>query len=242
MAIDDEILMAYADGELEAVSAAEVERMVAADPTLARRVAEHRALRVRLAGAHAGALTEPVPDSLLRTIMGGEALGEVTAFKPRRVLPSALPQWAALAATLVVGVLAGLGVPALRPAPLIGGSDGMTAQGPLAQALDSQLASEPVGTGRIAVGLSFRTADAYCRTFQAVRAHAVSGIACREADGWRVRLAMDRPAPPQAAGDYRLAASELPTEVLRAVDGMIEGSPLDAQGEAKARAERWRLP
>ncbi len=241
MTIDDEILMAYADGELETARVAEVERLVAADPELARRVAEHRALSARLAGVHASALTEPLPDSLVQTVMGGAAQGEVVAFKPRRLLPAALPQWAALAATLVVGVVAGLGVPALRPAPLIGG-DGMTAQGQLAQALDSQLASEPAGARRIAVGLSFRTADAYCRTFQAVRAHAVSGIACREADGWRVRLAVDRPAAPQPDGDYRLAASGLPTEVLQAVDGMIQGDPLDAQGEAKARAQNWRLP
>lgn len=242
MAIDNQTLMAFADGELDPVRTAEVDAAIAADPALARRVTEHRALRLRAASAHAGVLEEAVPAALLAAVMAAAPRSTVAPFeRPRRAFPAALPQWAAMAAILIVGVMVGFGVQGLRPAPLIGGPDSLTAQGELARALDQRLAAGPAGPQRIAVGLSFRSADAYCRTFQVARERAVSGIACRDADAWRVRLAMDGPATAGQGGDYRLAASALPAPVLRAVDGMIQGPALDAAGEARAKAAGWRV-
>ena len=53
---DDETLMAYVDGELDAKLRAEIAAAVENDPALARRVEQHRALRARVAGAFAKVL------------------------------------------------------------------------------------------------------------------------------------------------------------------------------------------
>src|SRR3546814_14000361 len=71
---------------------------------------------------------------------------------------------------------------------LVKGSDGnLVASGKLAAALDSQLASDnPQALGSpVRIGLTFvGGGGGYCRTFSAVRADSLSGIACRR-DGER---------------------------------------------------------
>ena len=59
MMLDDETLMAYADGESE--HAAEIEAALATRPMLAARVAEMRALRRDVFKAFAPVAAEPVP-------------------------------------------------------------------------------------------------------------------------------------------------------------------------------------
>ena len=227
---DDEMLMAYADGELDAAARDEVEAAIAADPALRARVEAHRELRRQVLGAYAGAAEEPVPDRLVAMLQPAPVI-DLAAARTRRT-PRVWPawsNWAAIAATLVVGVLAGR---MTEPSPPIAARGGaLVAQGELARTLDTELASV---SG--AVGLSFRNRDGdYCRTF---RSGGVAGLACRDADGWGVRMATT--AGPAVAGDYRMAGSETPTEVLRAVEATIAGAPLDAAAEAAARARGWR--
>ena len=64
MTPDDEMLMAYADGELDPLAAKRVEREIAANPELAATIEAHRALRRRLGAAFAPVLDAPVPDRL----------------------------------------------------------------------------------------------------------------------------------------------------------------------------------
>jgi len=52
MTISDEILMAYADGELDAAARAAVESAMREDPQIEKRVAAHRALRRRVQAAY----------------------------------------------------------------------------------------------------------------------------------------------------------------------------------------------
>lgn len=66
MMLDDETLMAYADGELE--QAAEIEAALATRPMLAARVAEMRALRMTVSRAFAPITAEPVPRRLAALI------------------------------------------------------------------------------------------------------------------------------------------------------------------------------
>jgi anti-sigma factor RsiW len=66
--IDDEILMAYADGELDATQAAQIEQAMQTDAGIAARVAQHRALRAQLQGSFAAVLSEPVPQRLLNSL------------------------------------------------------------------------------------------------------------------------------------------------------------------------------
>jgi anti-sigma factor RsiW len=65
MTLSDEILMAYADGELDAAQRAEVEAAMAADPDVARRVERHRALRRQFSATYDRVLLETVPDRLI---------------------------------------------------------------------------------------------------------------------------------------------------------------------------------
>jgi hypothetical protein len=226
MSITDEMLMAYVDGELSEADRIAVDSAVAGDPALFEKLERHRRLRARMGGAFADVLTEPVPERL------------TAAAKPSNVVPfparpRAIPAWAAMAACVAIGLVAGLSVPKLGPAPNIG-SD-LRAHGQLATALDKQLASAPAQGAAVRVGLTFRSADGYCRTFSE---KTVAGLACREGEGWKVRMAVAQTAGP--TGDYRTAASETPPQVLEAAQTLMVGEPLDAKAEAAARAKGWR--
>jgi anti-sigma factor RsiW len=61
MMIEDELLIAYADGECDAASRALVEQALAEDPALRERLEQHRRVAARLT-AHFGPLAEaPMP-------------------------------------------------------------------------------------------------------------------------------------------------------------------------------------
>ena len=79
MSIPDEVLMAYADGELNdaehAAERAQVEAAIKADAEVARRVEQHRALRARLNASFDRVLDEPVPDRLIAAIRRGPSAG-----------------------------------------------------------------------------------------------------------------------------------------------------------------------
>lgn len=236
--VTEEMLMAYADGELDAVGTAAVEAALADDPALARRLEGHRGLRSRLHGTYAPVAEEPVPERLLNLLSREPAqVVDLSAVRARREAPQQGRQplrWGgALAACLVAGVMAGMLMP--RPQQGLVGAD-LAARGPLAGALDKQLASNPDPKAAVKVGLTFRTpAEDYCRTFSA---KALAGVACREDRGWKVRMAVSQDAA--APSDFRTAASGTHPSVLAAVEQMIDGEPLDAAAEARARKAGWR--
>lgn len=64
MKIDEETLMAFADGQLSGPQANAVAAAVAGDPVLAEKLAQHRQLRETMASAFAPVLDEPVPPPL----------------------------------------------------------------------------------------------------------------------------------------------------------------------------------
>lgn len=220
MTIDDAQLIAYVDGELDAIAARRIERAMADDPALAARVAEHRALRERIGRAFAPIATEPVPDRLAALLTG-----KVVALEPRRRSPARWWPAGAIAAALALAI--GLAAPWQR-SPRVGDQAG----GALDAALDRQLASTE-GDPRMLV--SFRNAKgAYCRVFSG---RALDGIACRDESGWRLMRTM--PGSAAAKGDYRQAGSA-DAALLRAAQEMMAGDPLDAAGEARARQRGWR--
>lgn len=223
----DERLIAYVDGELAAEDRARFEARMAADPVLARQVAQHRALAQQVNAAFAPVLEEPVPPQLVAAASVANDRG-----RPR---PARIGPWAAVAASLVVGLLAGR-VAWPPSASVVEEGGALTAHGALAQALDAQLAAEP---GVVKVDLTFRTADGrYCRTFESAADH-LAGLACRNDGHWSART-VSAWAPAGSAAGYRTAGSETPPEVLAAVDGLIAGQPLDASAERAARDRRWK--
>lgn len=247
MQFPDETLMAYADGELDADTRRQIETAMAADPTIAERVAKHRALRADLGAAFGGVLDEPMPPHLLDAANSSPAparAATVTDLSAARAAKSggkssrswSWPEWTAIAASLLIGVLAGRS--ALQPERsqmFATGADGIVATGELSAALDEQL-SGTEQDGSVHIGLSFRAKGGnYCRSFATGTA---AGFACREDSQWRVR-ALNEAGSQGTGGDYRMAGSELPPAVLAAIDEVIEGEALDREQERAARGQDW---
>ncbi len=232
MSVDDEMLMAYLDGELDEIRRARIEQALGGDPALRRRLETQRRLRERLSAHYAPALDEPVPDRFRRML----ELDVADLDSARAGARLRWPVWqsfAALAATLVLGVFVGQSLPDTGPVRSEGGA--IYARGELAAALDTQLASAPPADARTRVGVTFARADGrFCRTFEAA---ALAGLACRADDKWQ--LVMTAASPPQADGEYRQAASGSAL-VLQAAQEMMAGEPLDAAAERRAQASGWR--
>jgi hypothetical protein len=142
--------------------------------------------------------------------------------------PSTAKGWVATAA-MIAGLILGV-VLALSfgiGSDFRAGEGLLFAQGRLAQNLASNL------SGKGGVGPSFWSKDgSFCRVFsiQSVRASGMSGIACRENGGWRVRIVT---ATSGAEGD-------LPASVTSTMQDIIVGAPLDAAAEQQARRQGWR--
>jgi anti-sigma factor RsiW len=265
-------VMAYVDGEMPPEDVALFEPRLALEPALASAVARERALRARLQSAFAPVLEEPmpaglmdlltIPDAAARTApvhplaasapaaAANDALPAGTNDAARAALPHARrwawPQFGAMAASLVLGLV--FGARMLAPQPGASGDalalnvapDGaITAQGALRSALDQDVAGQATDA-KARVGLSFRDhAQQYCRTFTLDNASA--GIACKHGDGWVVaHLERASDAHDGTPGAYRVAGSALSPTLLQAIDAMRDGDTLDAAGEAAAKARGWK--
>ena len=228
--IDETMLIALVDGELDEVSRRRIERAVAEDPALVARLYMHVRLRERLADHYAPIEAEPVP-AAMRALLQAEV--KVVPFaRPVAARRHAWRTGGAIAASLLLGL--GIG-------PFSGGGDGpvaveqgtMVAQGELASALETQLASAQDG-GSIRIGLSFRRkGGGWCRSFEG---QAISGVACRQEQGWQVQQLV--PGSGQETA-YRQASSG-DARLMATVDALMDGSPLDAAQEKAAKARRWQ--
>ena len=239
MTISDETFFAWLDGELDGEQAAEVAAAVAADPRLARRAEQHRAFEARLRGPFDAVAKAPVPDRLTQAVKAPRAsIVDLAAWRRRAgdpARPSPLPQWAAMAATLALGIGLGTALHSGRseaPVEMRGGQ--MFAAGPLDATLDKQLASAAAAKD-VRVGLTFRDQNgAICRSFTEQRA---SGLACRDGGDWQVRGLFA--APEGQSGDYRMAAGQDPL-LAELIDSTMRGEPFDAEQEKAAKGRGWR--
>jgi len=232
--VTDETLFAWLDGELDAQQAARVAAEVAADPVLSQHVAEHRATEARLKHAFDGLLATPVPERLSEAVRAPEIVDFAAVRRSRdgRAAVS-LPRWAALAATLAVGIFAGTMVPRGTDAPVELQDGKVYAAAALDDALDTDLASAP--TGDVRIGLTFRDGrGAICRSFTET---AASGLACRSGERWQVRGLFA--APEGQAAAYRMAAGADPN-LAALIDSTIVGEPLNADQEKAVQASGWR--
>jgi anti-sigma factor RsiW len=249
MSFDDQTLMAFVDGELDAERAAAIERALAADAALSARVAVLRAQRRRVEAAFAPVLDEPMPDRL-SGLLRGEApaadgatvvpLAQARAARERRgnsAVAWGWAQWGGMAASVLIGLLLGLQFSGRGSDDGIAVRDGrLVAVGAVEHALSTQLASAAVAAPAVAVQLSFVDRDgAYCRTFSTA---AVAGLACRADGSWAVHSVAAAASAPDGA--LRQAAAALPRAVLEAVDQRIAGNALVAAAERQARDGGWR--
>lgn len=231
MTYDRSIISAYVDGELNLVAAKRLEKAISSDPELAQAIAHERALRTRLARHFDPVLDEKVPDALSALLSGKieglptpRAASTVTSFRP------SWPQWAARAASLVIGVIGGMALN--QETGYVRDQQGqIIASGDLADALNTQLASTQSRNAAVRIGTSFAAKEGgFCRTFESA---ALDGIACTDGADWKLQHMM--------AGDksaqYRQASAGTLAEAAAA---MMAGEPLDAPGEAAAKKRGWR--
>lgn len=251
MSFSDETLMAFADGELDDITSHEVELAMRLDPAIAEKVRQHQALRSNVFSAFARTLDEEVPQRLQAAVRSGKVvhLDSVRQLRTPPPVPQPVrvvkrgwswPEWGALAATLVAGVLAGgLGMRGLDQGQQFAAFDAaagaLTAQGRLQTALTQQLAFNGPVDKDVRVGLSFVSRQGqYCRSFMLPT---TAGVACRSGEQWRIPVMAN--SADGKSGDYRQAGSEIPPAVMQAIDDMIVGKALDAGAEKVAQKQGW---
>jgi hypothetical protein len=245
MRFPDEVLMAYADGELDPETRSQVQAAIATDPDVARRVAAHTALRASVRATFDRVLDEPIPERLIAAARASRAARPDSRIIPLHRkstvrLPS-WPQWGALAASFVLGAVVWQFGTRHAPAVLLERNGRVFASAALAQALSNQLASAQSPQSEVQIGVSFRSKSGqYCRTFQLRDENVLSGLACRADEQWQLEVVVPGARSPRGPSTYRQAASALPAAVIQAVNDSISGEPLDAQAEAAARAKQWQ--
>ena len=229
---EDEKFFAWLDGELGPAEAAEMEAKVATDPELKRLADQHRALGTQIRSAFDPVAEAPVPERLQAALHPTAQVIDFAAAKRARSMP-ALAQWAAMAATLAIGIFVGTRVPQETAGPVQVEAGKLYAAASLNQALDTELASAP--TGDVRIGVSYRdSAGAICRTFVAP---AGSGLACRNSGRWQMKGLFA--APEGQGSDYRMAAGMDPN-LAALVDSTMAGAPFDAAEEKAAKDKGWK--
>ena len=237
--IDEARFFAWLDGELPEDEAAEVERQVAADPSLQRKADEHRALNAGLRSAFAPVVAAPLPARLSELLAPNteQKVINLADARERREARTGAPLWrqaAAMAATLALGMVVGNQLTGDPSGPVQVEAGRLVAGAELGSALYARLGSAPAGGGP-RIGMTFRDrSGAICRTFEH---QAASGLACREGGDWRIR-GLFQGAEGQST-DYRMAAGADP-RLLEMVDDSIQGEPLDDAQEKEAQSKGWR--
>ncbi|WP_447728137.1 anti-sigma factor family protein [Sphingomonas koreensis] len=232
MTIDPETLMAFADGELDPVAAKRVEKAIAADPALGAQVEQHRRLAASLRAAFDPVAAAPVPPAVEAMLRGSAKIVPLAPRPARRERPFWM---GAVAASLVVGLLAG-------PLLFSGDTGGVMmrdgtaiASGAVAKALGTQLASAQAPDAPVRVGVTFRDgAQRWCRTFES---GTTGGIACAQGGNWRIERLYGGLSQQGAA--YRQAGSPA-VAMMADAQAMMAGDPLDAAAETAARDSGWR--
>lgn len=218
MTIDDETLGAFLDGALEGDACAQVAAQLKRDPALAARLADLRALNVRIDGDFAAIAVPPAP-----------ALSE-TRHAPNRLAAMTL-------AAGLAGVALGLfGAPMLQgQKPVAHVDDDFRARGALAAALDR--APSAARQGGVEIVYTVQTGDGtWCRAFRVASRLAQEGAACRDERGWRILVIAA--AAPRNPG-YGPAEGE-EAAVAAAIEALQAGAPLERVEEGRLIESGWR--
>jgi hypothetical protein len=240
---EDEMLMRLADGELAGPDAAALRARIAAEPALAARYALFTGTREAAAAAFAPLAAQPVPDRLLAAVLAADRAARPPDSAKVVPLPARrAASWVPLA--LAASVAALLAAPAGYLLGRSGGEAPMLAD-PLAGAhglVVAALESTPSGSRRSAGGATVEplathaVAGGVCRDFRLERADAaLLGIACRAAEGWRLRAGVvleGGPAIRPASGDH--------PAILAVLEQLGAAPPMDAETEAAALRRGWR--
>ncbi|MDO5621493.1 MAG: hypothetical protein Q4G24_08495 [Paracoccus sp. (in: a-proteobacteria)] len=247
MQINDEVLMAFADGELDVAEAAQVAQAVAGDPALAARVDLFRQTRAALQAAPEAspkdqALTDmiratqaqaqdsraadPLADQI-RAAAAAATTAHLAGRDPQIAANRSLPtpanrNWAPLAVAASLVLALGIG--------WLAGPWGNAPTPGLEPTVIAALNSLPSGesTGDVTAIASFRTADGtLCREYETA---AEIAVACRAGSTWENRFAAAQVDSP----DYVPASGEGNVDDFLASIGA--GEPLTTADEQSALA------
>jgi Putative zinc-finger len=229
MELNDELLCAYIDGELDPQRRAQIERALEQDAGGRLRLARMRAADERLR-QEIPVAPDVAGDPLAQLILQGEVAA--AAPTPRARLAAWRPLFALAAgfAALAFGFMLSS----------VSGDGSSTAEGfasgKLHAALEQARSGARLGdeSGATAVVLTVNARDGrFCRLYrQRQGAGVTEGVACREADGWRV-VAFDGSV--DDAGFHTAGASPLIDQELDQLGGMT----LEPAAENAALARQW---
>ena len=229
--IEDTMLMAYADGELDAETAARVEAALEQDDTLAERLGVFLSTRSALKGAF-----DPPPPVSPQLEAAVRAMAypapQVVSLSARRAANGAAWRPMALAASLALAVGLGAGwfvaQTATDPAPRLALAPGAAgALGALASGQSADLANGQ----RLTVVASFADAQGtFCREIaQDGTGGSMLAVACRAGAAWELRFAL---AAGSGGDAYRPASAPEALDAWLAATGA--GAPLTPMDEAAA--------
>ena len=228
MTITPEQLAAYADGELDDVTAARMRREIEADPVMAQQLAQLTALRGMLADRFDPILAEPVPVQLSQPLVEAAKVVDLSAVRAARQTLWQRPVFRLAAGSAIAASLVAVLMIGQRPAAPSGYADTQ-----LAAALDGTLSGQTASDGTELL-LSFRTADgSACRGYSG---KAASGIACRDAQGWKIR--QTGASGTKSTSEYQQAGSAS-AAIMAAAQDLAAGPALDAAAEEAARKSGW---
>lgn len=252
MQIDDQTLMALADGELDPARAEELRRAIAADPALQSRLHQFEETRRLLGGMREAGPAEDPLAALIRAaattptpapsvlIASRDAMAVSNPRPGARPLTAPAhgqpanrnsPPWLALAASLAI-MAVGLGWWNWAGGPVSQGISG--AELAALNGLPSGQVQALESGGELAMIASFRASDGtFCREYETVRqAELRIVLACRAGDAWVERFAGVAAA---AGQDYRPASGE--GSIDAAIAAIGAAGPMSPEEEMAALTE-----
>ncbi|MGK7871134.1 hypothetical protein [Falsiroseomonas sp. E2-1-a20] len=219
----DEVLMAFADGELDDATREAVAEAARSDAAVAARIAAFRASGEAAREAFAGIISAPVPQRLV---------GAATCPPASNVVPFPARRFGRAATLAMAASVAGVAVLGGYLAGQRSGAPGLLATGPeLVAALDTQPSGAALGGGTRVTG-SYAVPDGVCRSFERSD-EGLRGLACKRGATWQVEMAV-------AASGGITPASDRAGAVLDAtLDALGASAPLSAEEEAALRGRQW---
>ena len=254
---DIENLMAYADGELDAAQAREVEALLARDADARAMVERFRQTRADLAPGLDTLLHEPVPQSLIDTVrhhpMGSSAAAsgppplqrattEPLVVNKPGAAANAPSYWPRVAAAACLALAVGLTTGHWWGQQSTAGAD--VAQ-TLQRALQTLPSGETLEHGDVQVMpvASFRAANGQaCREFeQEAQGRLSHGLACRVDNQWVARVVLDRGPANGMLGDVPAfaPASGEADALATLLDRLGAGAALGADEERQLIDSAW---
>lgn len=200
--VPDELIMAYADGQVSPEEKAWLDGILAVDPSVRSRLDVFVATGPGQFSPFDSILTAPVPDRLIATVRGMRPETKAVALPRQSLFDRLFPNGFGLmpavgyAAALAIGVGIGsalLSAPVTKDPLIVADREGFVASGDLQVALDTRVSGDKklINEGDIRPVLTVRDDDGrICRHYEIVqRRKGPQGLACRESDGrWRITV------------------------------------------------------